>query len=213
MYRQVLLFLSLMVAVPTFAQSALTMTTSFDRLTITNTTRGGRVVLAGVSIQSENGVRRERRFATMLTDTDSDGRIDHVPEGKVPRRSIWVAVDFESGSVTTASGPGFENHRTAFPETALKKNADSLIVGFEDEAVEMDLLIVTPRRGAWLRHAVEGEEGDEDKIRDDKVKVQFASAIPVLADFRDAPKDVKKDDVIALIDVRFLRLAVMTIDK
>jgi hypothetical protein len=192
-------------------QSSIAVASSFERLTITNATRGGQVIVAGMSIQSERGVRRLRRFAEVLTDSDGDGRIEYVPEGKVPRRSIWLAADLESGAVATVGGPALSGYLAAVPETAPKKDADGFVTGFESAGVEMDILLIQPKKGAWIRHAYEGNDGDEDGVRNGTIRALFASATPLAPVFGAPPTKARKDDLLAVIDIRRLRLGVTTI--
>lgn len=209
-------FLLLIIGVPAPVagqQSSIAVVSSFERLTITNATRGGQVIVAGMSIQSEGGIRRLRRFAKVFTDGDGDGRIEYVPEGKVPRRSIWLVSDLESGSVATAGGPGLSGYLVSVPETAQKKDADGFVTGFESRAVEIDLVLIRPKKGAWIRHAYEHGEGDEDGVLNGTIRALLASATPVAATFGEPPDKARKDDVLAVIDIRRMRLGFTTIVK
>jgi hypothetical protein len=198
-------------AVAQQAQS-LGMTASAGELTITNVTRGGRAVLAGMSIRAEGGgVRRLRRFAEVLTDADSDGRITYVPDGKVPLRSIWEVVDLQTGATATAGGPQLSSFLKPFPENALKKDAGDLVTAFTAGGVEVEVVVVRPRDGAWRAHAYEGGPGDGDGVVNGMIAIAFESATPLIAEFSKAPKQLRKNDVVVLIDVRRLRLATTTI--
>lgn len=212
-----LVLLLAITSVPAFAgaqQRSLTMTASPGYLTIANVTRGGRAILAGISFQAEGGgVRRLRRFAEVLSDADADGQIVYVPDGKVPRRSVWAVIDLDTGGSATAGGPELSAFLKPFPDTALKRDVDDLIAAFASAAVQVELVVVRPKDGAWHAHAHEGREGDADGILNGTVTMPFASATPLVAEFGKAPKQLRKDDVVVLIDIRRLRLATTTIVK
>jgi hypothetical protein len=202
-----LLFLLLAAAAATVAAqpAALTLTASPEQLTIANATKGGQVVLAGVSVSSEGGTRRIRRFAEVLKDDDGDGRLDFTPDGNVPRRSVWAVTDLQSGSTATAGGPERSvAHIAPLPTTALKKDLDGAISGFESGAVEVQLVILRPKKGAWMSYAYEGFEGDEDRTRNGIIRTLLTSAVPIAPEFGSAPTKAKKDDVLILLDIRNL---------
>jgi hypothetical protein len=203
------------IALPAAAQQRLSLTTTHDQLTMTNVVKSGRVIVAGMTVQSENGMRRLRRFAEVLTDTDGDGQIEYAPEGKVPQRSAWAAVDLTNGSVATAGGPGLTEYLSPMPETAFKKDLNGLVDAFATGTSWLDLVLVRPGEGggAWRVHAYDGEAGDADAALDGKVKLFFDSGEPLLVSFKSAPKHVKKDDVVVLIDLRHLRLAFTSIAR
>lgn len=211
-------FLALMaIALPAATQQRLSLTATHDQLTMTNVVKRGRVVVAGMTIQSENGMRRLRRFAEVLTDTDGDGQVEYAPEGKVPQRSAWAAVDLTNGSVATVGGPGLTEYLSPLPETVFKKDVDGLVDAFATGTSWLDLVLVRPGdgegAGAWRAHVYDGEAGDADAALDGKVKLFFESGTPLLVSFKTAPKHVKKDDVVVLIDLRHLRLAFTSIGK
>jgi hypothetical protein len=185
--------------------NALTLTTSPELLTIANATKGGRVILAGVSVTSERNTRRLRRFAEVLTDTDGDGRIQFVPPGSVPLRSVWAATDLESGATATAPGPGRSvTYLLQIPATAFKKDVDGALTGFESRGVEVQLVVVRPKQGAWMTYAQEGFEGDEDGSRNGVIRAALGASVPLAPEFGSSPSKTKKDDVLILLDLRHL---------
>lgn len=185
--------------------TSITVTASSEHLTVANATKGGRVVLAGVSITTERSTRRLRRFAEVLTDTDGDGRIEFEPAGKVPLRSVWAVTDLESGASATTAGPGRSvAYLLELAPTALKKDVDGAITGFDSAGVEMQIVMVRPKQGAWVSYAQEGFEGDDDGARNGVIRLLLSSSAPIATDFGSSPSKARKDDVLILLDLRHL---------
>jgi hypothetical protein len=140
----------------------------------------------------------QRSFAEVLTDTDSDGTVVFKPKELLPYRSVVAAVDYGSGAVTIGGPAGYEINMR-LPGNAVKKNAAGDVLEFEDEWLSLIALLVRPGGGAWTASALEGGPGDADGRHDGKLRFKFDDAKTIYG--RDAaPKNLKKGDVVVLIE-------------
>jgi hypothetical protein len=173
-----------------------------SEVVITNT-RGHDFALLGVTLTP--GRLLETR-AVVVPDSDRDGRAAFAPEGAISRRGIWVAVDLDNGAYAIGGNRDYEIRRADFPFAMTKKDAEGTIVALEQERPELLLLVVRPGRGAWTLRAWEGAENDDDKQHNGRLLLSFANAAAVGPDMGNAPRNLKRGDVIAAIDT--LRLEV-----
>lgn len=212
MLRFVLLGALAAVAIPAFAQSALTIQVSETAITISNATRGGHVVLFSCSRGTREGRIHVQPTAVMLDDGDGDGVVRVVPAEAVPLRSVYVAVDYASGSIVTGAHPEYPLLVSPIGAEMLRKDAEGDVAQLAQALPRIVLLLVRPGTGAWLLRGRDGEASDRDGSGNGKLLLAFEDATSITG--RDkAPKKLKSGDAVAAIDPSHLDVFVGQIGK
>jgi len=166
---------------------------------VSNVSSGGEVVLFAASLINGRYGVHQRTGAKAFTDSDGDGVVTYVDARGISDRSVWIAVDVETGSYAIATPLGFALQRLPFPTTLLKKDAEGILGLFDHDMLRAEMLIVRPRVGAWRLAAHEGENGDSDKLHNGKLSLAAADARPV-AGPTTPPSRLKRRDVIAVLN-------------
>jgi hypothetical protein len=172
----------------------------------------GDAVLFGASLQSERGLPTLRQFTEILSDGDRDGIVTFEPRGGTPLRSFWVVIDLVTGERGLAVPPDYEVAHEELQRNALKHDASGLTSGLSQDRSRMIVLVVRPGEGAWVLAAADGSRNDKDQQHDGRVEVTFEQALAIGGD-RKAPKHLKADDVIAVIDPVGMALRTVRITK
>ncbi|MGN6184317.1 MAG: hypothetical protein ACTHQM_11755 [Thermoanaerobaculia bacterium] len=183
------------------------------RVSMTGVTPGGKVIVFAVTLQSERGMQTLRRFEQVMVDDDRNGIVVLDPNGGVPLRSIWTAVDLASGAKAIRVPAGFDLNDRQIDAREFRKDPAGVLDAFFQEALSLDFLLVRPGAGAWQLRAREGGSRDGDRARDGKLSVVFEDAQPMDTDFGKAPKHLKAGDVLIAIDPGRLELMTATISK
>jgi len=164
-----------------------------------NVTAGSDVVVLVASVEGEGGVLRHRSGAKVFRDDDGDGVVVVADGRGIPLRSVWVAVDVDTGRSAIASPAGFPLQSSPLPDSLLEEDGEGVIGVLDLQQRNAEMLLVRPKSGAWRLRAHEGGNGDGDKHANGKLRLDAADATAVSGD-TPAPKRLKKGDVIALID-------------
>lgn len=170
---------------------------------------GGTVLLVGVTIGEGP---RLRGYTEVLRDEDSDGRVAFRPDELLPFRSLFFGVEVESGRLGIGTPEGFRVRRLSFPLTASKKDTNGAVTGFIQERQFVEMLIVRPGAGAWILVAGEGAAGDGDREDNGKLHLDVSDAKPLTRNAGDAPKHLKKGDIVVLVDLTRLDVFTTQVD-
>ncbi|HEX3070602.1 MAG TPA: hypothetical protein VHX14_18685 [Thermoanaerobaculia bacterium] len=148
----------------------------------------------------------------MLHDDDRDGVIRFTPSADIPLRSVWVAIDEVSGQTATGAPPGFPLLVSPIGPDSFRKDVEGEIASLAVDLPRLVLLLVTPGKGAWLLRGFDGEASDRDGKSNGRVQLSFEDAKTI--DGKDnAPKHIKKDDVVVAIDPGHLDVFVTQVGK
>ncbi|MEA2465558.1 MAG: hypothetical protein QOJ98_3305, partial [Acidobacteriota bacterium] len=177
----------------------LQLTINATEVRIGNVTAGAEVVVLVASVEGQGGVLRHRSGAKTFRDDDGDGVVTFADDRGIPLRSVWVAVDIETGRIAIASPADFPLQSSPLPDSLLDRDGEGVIGVFELQQRNTEMLLVRPKSGAWRLRAHEGGNGDGDKHANGKLRLDAADAIAVFGD-TPPPKRLKKGDVIAVID-------------
>jgi hypothetical protein len=172
------------------------------------------VVAGGVTPQGRVvwfSIAREisRRAATIVprvelqTDIDGDGKVRLELGGEVPLRSIWFAVDLETGEAGVAAPEGFPLLEAQMPGRAIPAALNRLDL----ERRFVYLLLVRPGVGAWTLRAGDGGASDEDGQPDGTLRATLAD-LTTAGDGPPPPAHVSPGDLLLVIDpnrMTFLR--------
>jgi len=188
-------------------QAALSVSFEGSVVHITGATPRGQVALVAVMREAHGKmITRLNDTQQLLSDPEGDGSIDYDLKRAVPPRSIWVVVDVASGeSLITAPGD-FPKRESALPPGFVKNvpadEFDTLI----GENLLLHVLWVRTGNGngngsagAWFMRAADGGANDTDHKTNGRAMLSTAGFVP-LGDSGQAPKKLKKGDVIVLLD-------------
>ncbi len=155
----------------------------------------------------------ERRSATivpriaLVTEDDGDGKVRfELPDG-VPVRSIWFAVDLETGEAGVAAP-----EELGLQEGQLSSRAVSTALGrFDLDRRFVYLVLVRPGVGAWMLRAGDGGASDEDGEPDGTLRAPLARLEGIGGDPLPPPLSLAPRDLLLVIDpnrMDFLRFQV-----
>jgi hypothetical protein len=191
---------------------SLSLAVGEDVVTVSNGTPRGTIILFSCERGSRNGRTHVRPRALALADEEGDGKVSLRPEGGVPLRSVWVAIDFSSGATATGGHPRFPLLVLPFEAASFRRDAAGAIAALDQELGGLILLVVRPDDGAWMLSAYDGARGDGDGARNARVSLAFDTASTIEGK-KKAPKHLKAGDVIAAIDPSHLDVYLTRIGK
>ena len=189
----VLLIGTPLVAAPPALQIAVT-----GRITVSNVTSGGSIVLFSCSRVSQPRAIHLDPQARVLRDDDRDGVVSFNPV-RVPLRSVWIAVDESSGRIAAGAPAEFPLLVKEIATDHLRKDVEGEIASLAADIPRLIVLLVRPGSGAWWLSGFDGNVHDRDGVSNGRIELSFEEAQPVDGKEK-APKHLKKDDVLAAID-------------
>lgn len=131
----------------------------------------------------------------------------------IPLRSVWLAVDVETGRYTVATPTGFDLTPLPISSTAFRRDLDGIAGVYDLQELAAEVLVVRPRAGAWRLRAFEGGSGDADHLRNGRMSLPVESTTPVPGTTASPPRHLRKGDIIAIIEPNRLELFVVEIDR
>jgi hypothetical protein len=191
-----------------FGQQPPSITVTERVVSIANVTKGGSIVLLSCSRTSEAGRLIVTNDSRLTADTDGDGSITFTPPKGVEVRSVWVAVDLETGAFASAAPANFPLVVRSLAVDSFRKDASGEIAELVHDLPRLFVVLVRPGKGAWKLRASDGGDGDRDRVADRKVTIGFEDMIAVGDSKEKGPKNLKADDVVIAIDP--FRLDVVT---
>lgn len=180
---------------PAFASAELVLRLDAERLTVNGATPNARVVFYGFSHEIEDYVGVIAKHSDIVL-ADAAGSASYALHRPISSRSLWFAVDLESGSTAFAVPDGFPLRRMDAPPAAVNRRD-----GFDDLEVPFDyadVLAVRPSKGAWSGDAKRG--GPKDlKVRRDILAVDLRRLRQIRGS-DPGPANVKRGDVVIVVD-------------
>jgi hypothetical protein len=176
-------------------------------VTASGLTPKGRVVWFSVAREIS------RRAATIVPrielalDDDGDGQVRLDLHQDVPLRSIWFAVDLETGEAGVTAPEEFGLQETALPARAIPAALNRLDL----ERRFLYAVLVRPGVGAWMLRAGDGGPQDEDGEPDGTLRATLASFTGLGPTPLPPPTHVSARDLLLVIDpnrMDFLRFRV-----
>jgi hypothetical protein len=154
-----------------------------------------------------------RRAATIVprieqaADDDGDGKVRLDLGQDVPLRSIWFAVDLETGEAGVAAPEDFPLLEAELPARAIPPALNRL----DMERQFVYLVLVRPGAGAWKLRVGDGGASDEDGRPDGTLRAALASLEGIGQSPAPPPERFSPKDLLLVIDpnrMEFLRLQV-----
>lgn len=177
------------------AAAALAIRIDPDAVHVSGAIRGGRVACIFVDRAPLNTFTG----SMVATDTDNDGEVRIALKRPLDDRTVWAAVDLETGEFTAATTEGTVTNLT-FHGHSFRGNGGDLKQLESEDFERLDILLVRPRTGAWTISGGDGGPGDSDGEENRKFVLDVESMKPVQDRFGPAPKKFEKGDVVVLID-------------
>jgi hypothetical protein len=190
----------------------LRLAVSAQDVQVTNVTPGGMVVVHSASLSNDGGLLRQRRVSVIVKDTSRSGAVTFADGTAIPFRSVWIAVDMDTGRFAVGGRAGYDVNIRAFPALHLRGDADGTIGLFDLNQVSGQMLIVRPKNGAWEVSAAEGGRTDADRSQNGKLSLSVEDATPI-GSSGPPPKRLRNGDVIAVIDPHRLDVFVAGLDR
>lgn len=182
-----------------------------DSVIVSNITAAGKVVLIGTSLSMRRNLPIARAERVVLSDDDRDGTIRYKLNYPLPLRSIWIAVDFETGGWAIGGPPGYPVDIQPFPESSLHANAAGEIDSLEQERHALQVVVVRPTEGAWQIFATQSRPANAEQAKHGKLKVVFEGG--KIFEGSKTLKQLKKGDVVIGLDSRTMQVFATRIVK
>lgn len=187
------LMAALLCCLPAGAAPAITFEAS--GVTVSGLTPRGRGVLFSVAREVERYATTVVRREEILADEDGDGTASLALEKEVPFKSVWIAVDLESGESVAAAPAGFPLREAELPPRAIPAALNRLDL----ERKLVHLLLVRPKTGAWGLRVGDGGASDDDGRADGTLRARLGRFWSV-GDTPPPPERLAPGDVLLVID-------------
>jgi hypothetical protein len=165
-------------------------------VTASGVTEGAAVAWFSVARVIEDLAVRVVARSEVVTDADGDGVVQLALEGPLPLKSVWVAVDLQSGGYTAAAPEGSPLEQGDFLQKGTNGDlliARSLIHLFRARTGEEGT-------GAWAVRAGDGGPRDEDGAGDGLLHVGLGQLTNARGSAAPVPGTVSGADVLVVID-------------
>ena len=180
-------------------QAGLSLTFKQNAVTVGGATAGHQVVAFGIGIGKHGRAPLLTRYVRALTDDDGDGAVTFAVRN-LPSRSVWVAVDLESGEHAVATPTGETPAALDFPADAWRGGrADVDVAG-----AWLEVLVVRRKVGAWTLRTADGGSNDADGASNGVLKVRL-DRMERLTGEEKGPSFTIPKDLIVVIDPHTLR--------
>jgi hypothetical protein len=193
-----------------FPAAAMTLTVDAEGVTVGDLTAGARVILFGVGREPRRYQSAVRRWTEVLADSDRDGSVRF--SSAVTSKSIWIAVDLETGESVADTGPGYPR-REVTAGFGLKRNNAGQLSKLENARGIAELLIVRPGRGAWRLSAAKNESVDDARDNPALLRLDASAFRAVEGVPSDDLRHLRRGDVLAMIDPRVMEFYVVPVSE
>lgn len=191
--------------------AAMTLAVDASGVTVSDLPPGSRIVLFGVGREPLGDRSAVRRWTEVLPDEDRNGVVRF--SSAVTNKSIWVAVDLDTGDSVSGTGPDYPRRESAIG-SALKRNNAGQLSKWEHARGTAELLIVRPRKGgAWRLSAAKNSSVDEASGRPEPMRLDASSFRAVDGVPSEDLKHLKRGDVLAMIDPRRMEFYVIQVKE
>src|SRR5436853_6755395 len=173
-----LLLVSLLLSPPSWSQGkpALAITFEESAVVASGLSPGKTVVWFGVERQVDAEYSSSLFQRYQVGTVAADGTARFLLEQPVAHRSIWIAVDFDTGGFGVAAPQGYRLKRLKNPPCRLGQGLASRPDEIPDDRPHLMGLVVRPTVGAWSFAGGDGGARDEDGVTDGHLR--FALSKP-----------------------------------
>ncbi len=157
---------------------------------------GEKVVVFSIAHEASSYVSTIVRREELLADDDNDGVARFSLDRAIPRRSIWLAVNFASGELAVGTPADYPLREVHVPPTAIQADLPGR---WRHDRSYVEFLVVRPGVGAWSLSAGDGAEGDADRNYDGSLEAELATMEPFEGSPA-PPEDFAAGDVVMMVD-------------
>ena len=149
-----------------------------------------------------------------IVEADAAGVAEIELPGPVASRSVWAAVDLQSGEMALAAPDGFSLRQVDFPARGIGQSRRFL----RDERRFLEVLLVRPAAGvpaggdpaaevgAWGRTYGDGGEGDGDGMGNGVIEAPIERLRPIGDSPLGPPVELRPGDVVVAVDPTTLEI-------
>lgn len=170
-------------------------------------TPGKSVVWFGVELRVDAEYSTSRTERYHVGTVASDGTARFTLDKSAPLRSIWTAVDLDSGAFALAVPQGYRLVQLKNPPCRLGQGAASQSDAILDTRPYLVGLVVRPGVGAWSFAGGDGGQRDEDGVNDGHLRFALDKLDP-LQDSPAAPGKVSPSDLWFVLDPQRMEISV-----
>ena len=180
-------------AVSAAGESALKLEVMQRELLVSGARPGATVLVIGVTREPRGFHSLLRTHALPAAVADTRGHAT-VPYGaEIPAKSLWIAVDVQTGMTGAGAPGGFPLRQFEIAPGALA--SDRVVL----PRTTLEMLVVRPGAGAWSLSAYEGGRGDGDRGVDGRLSVMAAELEPAVGKER-LSGGLRPGDVVIALD-------------
>lgn len=179
----------------TNAQDPLAITFAEKKLTVTNATPAGRVLLLAVDRQPAVFLFAYAHYALVTEEKGSKGTVSFDLGANPGTSSVWIVADLPTGRTAVARPSGSPYQELALP---LRRGTNSGAT-FETPGSVLDIVVLRPGIGAWFRSAGDGAAGDAGPKADRKITFDVSALEPFFGTSA-AAGDLHPHDLVIGID-------------
>jgi hypothetical protein len=192
------LFLSAVLVVLVLPANAKTVITFEESAVVARVTPGANTAWFAL-IHDRIGYRpRITNRAFLLKDEDGDGVVRfEIERASLP--AVWMVVDLVSGDHDIGNPKRGYLRRRQLPPAALQAQSAAVSARVLRRMTFAVVWLARPGVGAWIGIAEDGSEQDGDHSYDGSIAVSTEGMVPI-DQSPPAPRDLRRDDVIAITD-------------
>jgi hypothetical protein len=176
----------------------LTVSFATDSITVSGVSSRATVYAFSLAREPQIGHNKIVPREVLLMENGAGQVVWTLPK-PVPLRSIWFFVDLSTGAYGTGVPPGYPAVQVPFTDEHLKKDIGGDVDRFSLAATLAEFIVVRPGVGAWNSLVVYRDQVDQ---ADDphKITISVFDLKPALSNTEPAPKKLRKNDVVFLMD-------------
>jgi hypothetical protein len=178
---------------------------------VTSITPRGRVFLYGFALEARGWYSQIVRRSVYLTD-DGSGRVQWAIDRDIPLRSVWFAVDLSTGLFGVAQPSGYGAHGIELTDQHLKQDVGGDIAQLSMNGANVEFAVVRPDTGAWA-NMVLAQTALDDAKQPASVTVSVTNLQPIAGTTAEAPKKLKKGDVVFMMNLARATYGIGAVEK
>lgn len=196
-------FLILFGLTPLRAENLKSLEFTPERITATGAKHGARVLFFGIARVNDGYYSHVVRHKTIVSDDDRDGIVTLELNGGVPFKSIWAAIDLESGAYLIGTPPGYPQ-RVKGTEAPVKR-VDGRLERIETSGGTAELLVVRRNVGAWHLTVIKDSPLDANRWTEEPIAVDVRKLKSIDREVA-TPTELQHGDVVIAIDPQWMEL-------
>jgi hypothetical protein len=204
--RLAVFVLAVFLALPIFgADPAPSFSANGSTVTLAGIRKGATVAILSISLEARGDHSAPLRREHVIEDTDQDGAINWSDGPAIVSRSLWCAVDLETGEFVVGAPAGFRVRQMPLVDLALierdAQDGSKEKVHLDVNRTQVEVLVVRPGKGAWVSSIRDGGLTDGDGKVNKYARASF-SALAILKNVhaQEELKQIRQGDTVIVVD-------------